>query len=175
MLGIYYMSQIHPYDRCMAITSLFILLPIFHITIPLMPTIMTIQTFASVAHWLIYKNKIFHLVDQFLSITVFIWNVWHLIIVWPTQACKALISASVSVIFFRKRIGMREKMLISYRFIYVLPHTTFRFFAFWFVMLLHGQSFSLILTIFYWFMVFFLSIPYPMPLGQSWKKFLQIN
>jgi len=170
------MPILHPYDRCMAITSLYVVLAALHVTVPHMPAVMTIQTLASIAHWLVYHNNAFHRADVVLSTGVFLWNVWYLVTARPTQTLEALMAAGASAACFRARVGVRDKMLVSYHFVHVLPHAAFRFFAFWFVMLSHGQPWSWSLSAFYWCTVFLLSLPYPtMPPGQSWEVFRRLQ
>ena len=144
------LPRVHPYDRCMSITSTYVLLAALHVEVPYMPATMFIQTLASIAHWLAYSNKVFHNTDKFLSLGVFMWNVLLILTNWSSGALPALYAAAASASLFKVRVGMREKAFVSYKFLYVLPHTAFRFFAFWFVMLLHGQQWSWGLTLYYW-------------------------
>lgn len=166
------MPSVHPYDRCMSISSVFILLAASHVETPVMPLIMCVQTAASIGHWLVYSNSSLHKIDKGLSIGVFVWNVFIILFVRPRQFEQAVLAAAASACVFKLRTGIREKALTSYRFVYVIPHAAFRFFAFWFVMLLHGQSWSWGLTAFYWATIFLLALPFPMPPNQDLGTFL---
>jgi hypothetical protein len=163
--------RVHPYDRCMAITSLYVLLAASHVNVPYMFSAMAVTTFASIMHWVYYENKVLHRADILFSLGVFLWNVWVLVFSWPEQATQALAAAAASATLFKARVGTREKALQRYRLLYVLPHTSFRFFAFWFVMLLHGQPWSWGLSLYYWGTVVLLAWPSPMPSGQSLERF----
>ena len=152
------LPRVRPYDRCMAVTSLYVSVAAVHVSVPCMGAVMGVQTVASVAHWLAYENEAFGRADRWLSMGVFGWNVWLLATVRPTRWAEALAAAVLSVACFRARIGVREKTLVSYRLAHVVPHAAFRFWAFWFVMLLHGQAWSWGLSAFYWWTVFVLSL-----------------
>ena len=149
--------MLHPYDRCMCITSLYVLLAASYVKVPYMCSAMVATTLASILHWLHYDNKVFHLADNVLSAGVFIWNGCVLFFSWSEQSPYAAASAATSMLLFQTRVGFREKALQKYRLVYVLPHTGFRFFAFWFVMLSHGQAWSARLSLCYWLSVLLFS------------------
>jgi hypothetical protein len=73
---------------------------------------------------------------------------------------QAIICAAASAVLFKARVGVRDRALASYRHVYVIAHTSFRFFAFWFVMFLHDRPWSFGLAVFYWVGVVFLAYPY---------------
>jgi hypothetical protein len=135
----------------MSITSFYVLLAAMHSQVVFMPSAMVAQTIASMGHWFLYQNKWLHWADRVLSFGVFVWNILYLLNDWPKQSTQAIIMAAMSTTVFRVRVGVRDKAFAQYRLLYILPHTTFRFCAFWFVMLLHDQPWSWKLSVFYWF------------------------
>lgn len=149
MNGVYY------YDRNLSFTSLYILIPAIFAERSI-KIIMIIQTGVSVLHWNNYNNKIYHNLDNILSSYVFI---YHLI--FPNKELYyknlSLFFALLSLITFYYRKGYRELALKQYKKIYIIPHSLFRFFSFWFVMSVYQKDFSILFSLIYWLNIYYLS------------------
>ena len=82
---------------------------------------------------------------------------------------KKLLNNKVKIIFesdfhphrllsFINKNGYREKIIKNknLKYIYILPHTLFRFISFWYIMYCYNLKFNLILSITYWSNIFIL-------------------
>lgn len=151
------MNNIYKYDRTLAFSSLYILIPAYYVRYNHLKIIMWLQTLFSILHWKYYYNRIFHSMDTVLSTYTFI---YHLILLESIEIYyrnMALLFALLAVIVFYNRKGYRESALVKYKIIYVIPHAMFRFLAFWFVITIYNKDFSLLLSLFYWLNVFVLA------------------
>ena len=151
------MNNIYKYDRTLAFSSLYILIPAYYVRYNHLKIIMWLQTLFSILHWKYYYNRIFHSMDTALSTYTFI---YHLILLESIEVYyrnMALLFALLAVIVFYNRKGYRESALVKYKIIYVIPHAMFRFLAFWFVITIYNKDFSLLLSLFYWLNVFVLA------------------
>lgn len=151
------MNNIYKYDRTMAYSSVYILIPAYYASPPV-NIIMILQTLFSIIHWKYYYKREFHYIDTFLSTYIF---VHHSLLLWRIEMYYrnvALIYAVLSLIVFYNRKGYREKALERYSVIYVVPHAMFRFLSFWFVMYVYKKDFSIFFSIFYSFSIYMLAI-----------------
>jgi hypothetical protein len=151
----------HPYDRAMAWSSLYILIPAMHTRMPALSAVMIVTTLLSIRHWLDFDRITWHKADCNVSSIVFVLHgvlMWYRTLVnYHVTVCFALASASCFIF----GNGMRNKALLHYRAVQLLPHASFRFFAFWFVMFVHRQPWSWTLTVIYWLSILILGWPYP--------------
>lgn len=141
----------HPYDRCMALTSAYILLAAACVPRPSLALLMCAQTAASMGHWTWYEHTVLHRVDVALSTLAFVWNAAVLAHVpFNPYVVRAWTCAGIAVLLFATRKGWRERAMVAHRPCYVVPHAAFRFFAFWFVVSVHGQPWSWWWSAAYW-------------------------
>ena len=117
---------------------------------------LTISTgIASFLHWRFFNNKPLFYIDVTLSSTVFSWH----IIYNPNK--YVLSCAFFAIIFFylscvlKCRYRTAENNLKMW---YLLIHPSFRFFAFWMVMIAHGNDFPTTLIFAYWLSIFTISL-----------------
>ena len=150
--------QIHPYDRSMAFTSIYIIIPAMLCENPLFLA-MILQTFFSILHWVNYNSYILHAIDVSLSSIIFIWHIVLLFYIQLLHKIYAFNFCILALITFYYRRGIRKRALKKYNIIYLLPHALFRFFSFWFVMFVHQQKWSYDLTLIYWWSVIILGLP----------------
>ena len=144
------MNNIYKYDRTMAYSSFYILIPTYYVEEIDVKIIMILQTLFSVLHWRYYYNRIFHTMDTILSTYTFI---YHLIILESIELYYrniALLFALLAVIVFYNRKGYRERALERYRVVYIIPHALFRYCSFCFVMSVNKCKLSLELSLIYW-------------------------
>lgn len=155
-------NNIYYYDRTLSFTSLYILIPSYYATIDC-KIIMIIQTFFSILHWNNYNNKLYHTLDIIISLYVFIYHLFLVFYLEKYYKNISLFFAVLSSITFHYRKGYREILLNrlnrlnKYKIIYVIPHSLFRFFSFWFVMSVYKKKFNIFLSLIYWFNTFLLS------------------
>ena len=132
------------YDRTLSITSLYILIPAFYSNKYIF-VIMNFQTIFSILHWYNYNNIIFHKFDLYLSTFIFCYHIFSI------NNFKTLIFCILSLILFYKKKGYRELILTnSFKFVYIIPHSLFRFLSFWFIMFCYDIDFSVKLSLVYW-------------------------
>ena len=148
------MNNIYKYDRTLAYSSLYILIPAYHVEYMDIRIIMIIQTLFSILHWKYYYNRLFHNIDTILSTYTFIYHLVLLRAIKIYYRNMALISALLAVIVFYNRKGYREKALQRYRVIYIIPHSLFRYLSFCFVMSVNECRFSVELSLIYWINIF---------------------
>ena len=143
------MNCIYKYDRTMAYSSLYILIPTYYASNHAQ-FIMIIQTIFSILHWKYYSNKFFHNTDIYLSSYIF---AYHLLLLYSIEIyykkLSILFSLLTAIAFYYKK-GYRERAIVDYKIIYVLPHTIFRYFAFWFVMSVYEKDFNISFSLLYW-------------------------
>lgn len=147
------MNNIYKYDRTMGYSSVYILIPAYYASTPA-NIIMILQTIFSVLHWKNYTNLFFHYTDISLSVYIFAYHLFLLQSIEIYYRKISMIFAILTVVVFYNRKGYRESALMKYKIIHVIPHTMFRFFAFWFVMTIYNKDFSILLSLFYWLNVF---------------------
>ena len=166
----------HPYDRAMAWSSLYILIPAMHTHMPALSAAMILTTLLSIQHWLVYNSTTWHKADRNASSMVFI---FHVFLIWYGEHVKlagAVGFALASAACFKFRKGVRNKAMLHYKAVQLLPHASFRFFAFWFVMFVRGQPWSWTLTAIYWFSILALGWPHTsIPSCSSVYSFLHLE
>lgn len=156
------LKSLHPFDRCMAMTSLYIILAAVHVYPRSVAWLMLCQTFASVMHWMQFHVRIWRLLDLGLSHLVF---VTHLVLLRyrpPENPAMASAFAVGSFLLFvcSAVLRSRQRAHVKYNiFRLVFPHPLFRFLAFWFVMYVQNQKWSNTLSVFYWISVVVLGTP----------------
>ena len=144
------MNNIYKYDRAMAYSSVYILIPAYYASRP-SNIIMIFQTLFSIFHWKYYFNRVFHNIDTILSTYTFIYHL--LLLRYNNQDYYrniALIYATLAILVFYNRKGYRERAIKEYRIIYIVPHALFRYLAFWFVMSVYNHEFDILISIMYW-------------------------
>lgn len=163
---------LHPYDNALAWSSLWILYAVYFIDenipyrVPL-KILMLFQTFISVYHWVRYEEDWKKILDVVVSQCVFI---FHIILVlffgFPKNQENKKICytcGALSIILFYINtllLKCRQKAIKGpYSLWHLLPHPTFRFFAFWFVMIIHGQCWSWIISIIYYVTLIAMGFP----------------
>ena len=166
----------HPYDRAMAWSSLYILIPAMHTHMPTLSAAMILATMLSIQHWLVYNSTTWHKADRNASSIVFVFHgflmLYRKLVNIKVTFCFALASASC----FKFGKGVRNKAMLQYKAVQLLPHASFRFFAFWFVMFVHGQPWSWTLTTIYWLSIIILGWPHPsIPSCSSVCSFLHLE
>ena len=152
------MNNIYKYDRTLAFSSLYILIPAYYVRYNHLKIIMWLQTLFSILHWKYYYNRIFHSMDTLLSTYTFI---YHLILLESIEVYyrnMASLFALLALIVFYNRKGYRERALEKYRIIYVVPHAMFRFLSFWFVMSVYMKDFNIFLSILYSISIYILAV-----------------
>ena len=147
------MNNIYKYDRTMAYSSLYILIPAYYAS-RYTGLIMISQTLFSILHWKYYSNKFFHYTDISLSVYIFAYHLFLLQSIEIYYKKISVIFGILTAIVFYNRKGYRENAVVKYKIIHVIPHTMFRFFAFWFVMTIYNKDFSILLSLFYWLNIF---------------------
>lgn len=151
------MNNIYKYDRVMAYSSMYILIPTYYAS-TYTRLIMIIQTLFSILHWKNYYNRGFHYMDTILSTYTFI---HHLVLLRSIDIYYrniVFLFAIFSLIVFLNRKGYRERVLEKYRVIYVVPHAMFRFLSFWFVMSVYMKDFNIFLSILYSISIYILAV-----------------
>ena len=152
------MNNIYKYDRTLAFSSLYILIPAYYVRYNHLKIIMWLQTLFSILHWKYYYNRIFHSMDTLLSTYTFIHHLVLLRSIDIYYRNMALLFASLAIIVFYNRKGYRERALEKYRVIYVVPHAMFRFLSFWFVMSVYMKDFNIFLSILYSISIYILAV-----------------
>ena len=147
------MNNIYKYDRTMAYSSLYILIPAYYAS-RYTGLIMIGQTLFSILHWKYYSNRFFHYTDMSLSVYIFAYHLFLLQSIEIYYKKISVIFGILTSIVFYNRKGYRENAVVKYKIIHVIPHTMFRFFAFWFVMTIYNKDFSILLSLFYWLNIF---------------------
>ena len=164
----------HPYDVAFAWSSLWVLFAAYHVdqTTPcprFLQLFMIIQTGVSVDHWVQYREGWRKVLDITLSQLVFIWHLYLILgLGYPRdprlkQQCAVCAALSAFLFYFNAivlRCRARSMVRYTLRELWqLLPHSTFRFFAFWMVMMVHGQSWSWPLTGAYYASLLYLGWP----------------
>lgn len=145
------MKYLSRYDRMLCITSLYILIPSYYSNKYIF-IIMNFQTLFSLLHWYKYNNKIYHKLDVYTSSFIFIYHIFLI------KNKITFILCILSLLSFINKNGYREKIIKNknLKYIYILPHTLFRFISFWYIMYCYNLKFNLILSITYWSNIFIL-------------------
>ena len=110
-----------------------------------------INGLVSFMHWRWYNHKPLLFIDLCMSNLVFI---WHIILIPKTEV---LLCAAISAIFFSISCIMkfRQRCLKQgFSLWYLIIHPAFRFFAFWMVMIAHGNEFTITIIVAYWVSIF---------------------
>lgn len=147
------MSTIYKYDRTMAYSSFYILIPAYYASTPA-NIIMILQTLFSILHWKYYSNRFFHYTDIGLSLYIFAYHLFLLQSIEIYYKKISIVFGALTAIVFYNRKGYRETAVVKYKIIHVIPHTMFRFFAFWFVMTVYSKDFNVLLSLLYWLNIF---------------------
>ena len=137
-----------PFDRCLCWTSLYVLVAALHVQNRLIYCLMVLQTIFSVCHWSNYQSRLYRMLDRATSTTVFCSHLFFFRLSHSAWLC-----AFLSCIFFGCRSGTRE-LAEKNKCLAILPHASFRFFGFWFVMFANDQCWSTSLSMVYWITVF---------------------
>ncbi len=141
------------YDKTMTYSSLYIIIPIYCVSINL-KLIMSFQIIFSLLHWKYYNNKLFHNIDIIISSYIFIHHLSLIYWIERNYRNRAIIFAILTLLVFNNRKGYREKALKKYKIIYVIPHALFRYLAFWFIMSIYKKDFNINLSILYWISIY---------------------
>jgi len=131
-------------------TSLYILYAAFYSDNVFIKLVMLLQTFFSMCHWSDYNNVIYHKLDVIFSSFVFLYSLCCI------KHVSSLLCAVTSFLCFRMRLNTRDIFLKNNSRHTVIPHTCFRFFAFWFFMFVNNQFWSFELSLLYWLSVLLL-------------------
>lgn len=172
---------VHPYDSALAWTSLFVWYAAWHIDrdtphAVALRGVMFVQALVSLDHWLRYRDDWRKALDIAVSQLVFVAHLW---LVWAhgyprdspslLPACRAYAVLAVVLFYanaflFRcRQRAVRDDDPACYRAWHLVPHSAFRYCAFWFVMLVHGRAWSARLSVAYWCCLLLLGWPDPIP------------
>ena len=153
----------HPFDRALCWTSFYILIPILYTDILLLRICFFLTVLASTCHWLIYDNNLLHRLD---IIIVRIILAFHILLIYNIDTFKqqlfSILFISLSISIFIHGMGIRENIMNNNKFYTIksiLPHATFRFFSFWFIMYVHNQTWSWKISFIYWLNIILFSLP----------------
>lgn len=157
-------ASLHPFDRSMALTSIYIALAAWHVQSRGLRLLMCLQTVASTAHWLAFDVAVWRVCDIALSNVVFGVHLWLLAASPPAEPRLAATFAVCAAGFFccsvRTRPHDAAQRDYSVRTL-LFPHPIFRFAAFWFVMAVHGRRWCVWTSATYWVTVVVLGWPRP--------------
>ncbi len=149
------------YDRALCLSSLWVAYAAAHVVESdvmhrlSVIVLLLLVTLVSLRHWADYENTLFYRLDLILSTAAFLLHVYLAI----ERKCLsgALFAALGAGVFGLNtcvlRCRQREKHGPSCP-LNLIPHASFRFFSFWFVMSVHDQPFSWILSVVYWITLF---------------------
>lgn len=141
------MNLVSRYDRCLKITSLFILIPSYNVELYLQ-ILFIFQTIISMIHWNNYKPGRIQKLDRFLSCIIF------LIHIKKIKNIDEIIYLLLCLIIFKLRVGYREKWLIYNKKRYIIPHSLFRFLSYCFIMKCNNKELKIEITLLYWFLIY---------------------
>lgn len=141
------MNLVSRYDRCLKITSLFILIPSYNVELYLQ-ILFIFQTIISIIHWNNYKPGRIQKLDRFLSCIIF------LIHIKKIKNIDEIIYLLLCLIIFKLRVGYREKWLINHKKRYIIPHSLFRFLSYCFIMKCNNKELKIEITLLYWFLIY---------------------
>lgn len=135
------------YDRCLCITSLFILIPCYNVELYLQ-ILFIFQTIISMIHWNNYKSGRIQKLDRFLSCIIF------LIHINKIKNIDEIIYLLLCLISFKLRVGYREKWIIYKKKRYIIPHAVFRFLSYCFIMKCNNKELKIEITLLYWLLIY---------------------
>lgn len=160
------------YDDAFAWSSLWILHASWIIELQPIRLILVVLTAVSFAHWTWYREGVLKNLDMCISSSVF---VYHVALAIQRHHKAALVAAFVSMAAFWINtlvLRCRARDLVKPRAVHLIPHGTFRLFAYWMLLYVHECPISSMveMTIFYWSTLYLLwSIPHTGPSLGGWR------